>query len=290
MSHDNHIIDNINKDTLGYSYEKAKRIHLWLSRNWQDPNPKPVIENFEGVNVIRDDLTTGTKVRGADLLMSKIKQDTIAYVVPRTGLAGVSILEVAKRHNKKVRFFMPSSKRISYHQACCIEQGCDYEFHRIAAMPNLNRIAKIWADQNDAFFIPLGLKHLLVTSALVKVASQIPEPDEVWTAISTGVLSRSLQIAWPNAKFYAVAVSRNMKEGELGRAKVISAPEAFTKPVKQEEMPPFPSIGTYDAKVWRYIPKDTSKNILFWNVGKEPTLKDETIYDKIDSYRDWPCK
>lgn len=54
MSHNNHIIDNINKDTLGYSYEKAKRIHLWLSRNWQDPNPKPVIENFEGVNVIRD--------------------------------------------------------------------------------------------------------------------------------------------------------------------------------------------------------------------------------------------
>ena len=153
-----------------------------------------------------------------------------------------------------------------------------------------NRIAKIWADENDAFFIPLGLKHLLVTSALVKVASQIPEPDEVWTAISTGVLSRSLQIAWPNAKFYAVAVSRNMKEGELGRAKVISAPEAFTKPVKQEEMPPFPSIGTYDAKVWRYIPKDTNKNILFWNVGKEPTLKDETIYDEIDSYRDWPCK
>jgi hypothetical protein len=47
MSHDNHVIDNINKDTLGYSYEKAKRIHLWLSRNWQDPNPKPVIENFE---------------------------------------------------------------------------------------------------------------------------------------------------------------------------------------------------------------------------------------------------
>ena len=81
-----------------------------------------------------------------------------------------------------------------------------------------------------------------------------------------------------------------MKEGELGRATVITAPEAFTKSLKYTEMPPFPSIGTYDAKVWRYIPKDTNKKILFWNVGKEPILQDDSIYDKVDSYRDWPCK
>ena len=24
-----------------------------------------------------------------------------------------------------------------------------------------------------------------------------------------------------------------------------------------------------------------------WNVGKEPELVDDTIYDRIDSYRDW---
>ena len=54
---------------------------------------------------------------------------------------------------------MPSSKRISHHQACCIEQGAEASFHRIAAMPNLNKIAKEWADQKaNAFFVPLGLK------------------------------------------------------------------------------------------------------------------------------------
>ena len=33
--------------------------------------------------------------------------------------------------------------------------------------------------------------------------------------------------------------------------------------------------------------KRTDKDILFWNVGTEPKLEDETIYENINSYRDW---
>ena len=293
MSHDNHTIDNLNKDIddlILYGVtnrEEAKEYYLNLAKDWEDPNPKPIIETHDGIRVVRDDLLVGSKVRGGDCLISSIKQKTLVYVQPRTGLAEVSLLEVAKRHNKKVKLFMPSSKQISHHQACCIERGADYEFHRIAAMPNLNAIAKKWADeQADAYFIPLGLKHELVTAGFVKVASQIPEPEEVWTVISTGVLHRALQIAWPNAKFNCVAVSRNMKRGEIGHENIISAPEPFTTAIK-EGLPPFPTVNTYDGKAWRYIPKNTKKDILFWNVGTEPILKDESIYTKIKSYRKW---
>ena len=287
MSHNKHVVDGFNRDIGLMQPDEAIEYYLGLAEGWEDPNPPLVLTEHDGVTVVRDDLITGTKVRGADLLMSKVKQDTVSYVQPRTGLAGVSILEVAKRHNKKVRLYMPSSKKISHHQACCIERGAEVSFHRIAAMPNLNAIAAKESKENGHYFIPLGLKHELVTAGLVKVARSIPEPDEVYTVVSTAVLSRALQIAWPNAKFTAVAVARNMKAGELGRAKVISAPEPFTKSIKEEEMPPFPSIGTYDAKAWRYIPKNSGKNILFWNVGSEPILQDESLYETIDSYRDW---
>ena len=292
MSHNKHIIDKINKDVEILRLEgvtnryEAKKYYLELAKGWEDPNPDPVVEEYDGVRVVRDDLITGTKVRGGDCLISSLNQSTLVYVQPRTGLAGVSLLDVARRHGKRVRLFMPSSKRISHHQACCIERGAEYDFHRIAAMPNLNKIAKDWADkQEDAYFIPLGLKHERVTAGIVKAASKIKEPEEVWTVISTGVLHRALQIAWPNAKFYAVAVARNMKAGEIGHDNIISSPEAFTQPTK--ELPPFPSIDTYDAKAWRYIPKRSGRDILFWNVGTEPVLNDETIYDRIDSYRDW---
>jgi hypothetical protein len=270
--------------------EEAKEYYLDLAQFWTDPNPAPRIVEHEGIRVVRDDDLVGSKVRGGDCLISSLPRhiDTIVYVQPRTGLAGVSILDVAKRHNKSVRLFMPSSKKISHHQACCIEQGAEVSFHRIAAMPNLNKIAKEWADKKEnAFFVPLGLKHRMVTAGIVKVASQIKEPEQVWVATSTGVLTRGLQIAWPNAEFVSVAVSRNMKAGELGRAKVISEPRAFTAHESKENLPPFPNIDTYDGKVWKYIPKNSGKDILFWNVGKEPVLQDETLYETTDSYRKW---
>jgi hypothetical protein len=286
MSHNNHIIDGVNKDLVG----KSKQYYLDLAGDWTDPYGDPVVKKYDGVNVVRDDLIVGSKVRGGDCLVSKIppEQDTIVYVQPRFGLAGVSILDVAKRHNKKVVLFMPASKRISHHQACCIEQGAEPKFARIAAMPNLNRIAKAWADERpNCFFVPLGLKHELVMAGFVKTMSKMSEPDEVWSVISTGVLSRSMQIAWPNAEFHAVAVARNMKAGELGKAQVISAPEQFTQAVKGNDIPPFPTVLTYDAKAWRYVPKNTNRNILMWNVGTEPKLTDETIYDQTHSKREW---
>ena len=292
MAHNKHIIDGVNKDVGPlYTAEDARDEFLYLAYDWEDPNPVPRITVHDGIRVVRDDDLVGSKVRGGDCLISSLPDhiDTIVYVQPRTGLACVSLLDVAKRHGKKVRLFMPSSKRISMHQACCIERGCEYEFHRIAAMPNLNLIAKKWADAHpNAFFVPLGLKHELVTAGIVKVAYEnIEEPDEVYTATSTGVLTRALQIAWPNAKFTSVCVSRNMKAGELGVAEPISEPLAFTASEKKENLPPFPNIDTYDGKVWKYIPKNSDKDILFWNVGAEPVLEDETIYDRIDSYRDW---
>ena len=287
MPHNKHIEDGFNIDIGMMQPDEAKNYYLWLAKDWKDPNP-PIVETMhEGVRCVRDDLITGSKIRGADLLMSSIKEDTVAYVQPRTGLAGVSILDVASRYSKNVRLYMPSSRKISHHQACCIERGAQYSFHRIAAMPNLNKIAKEDSKIHGYYFIPLGLKHKLMTAGMVKVASQLKEPDEVYVATSTGVLSRALQIAWPNAKFTSVCVSRNMKAGELGIAEAVSEPLAFTAAEKKENLPPFPTIDTYDGKVWKYIPKNTGRDILFWNVGAEPVLHQNHIIDATNSYRDW---
>lgn len=300
MAHNKHVIDYTNKDVSNllmegvYDRHDAKEYYLNLAKDWTDPNPAPVVKVHEGVRVLRDDLLVGSKVRGGDCLISSLPEsiDTLVYCQPRFGLAGVSILDVAKRHNKKVMLWMPSSKRISPHQAACIERGAEYDFLRIAAMPNLNAHAKKWADERDnAYFIPLGLKHEMVTAGFVKIASQIPEPQDVWTVLSTGVLHRSLQIAWPNATFHGVAVARNMKAGEVGHDRIISHPLAFTQGLKEKDMPPFPCIAEYDAKGWapavQFKKDNPDRDVLFWNVGNEVAPEDETIYDNINSYRDW---
>lgn len=292
MTHNKHVIDGKHKelDGLGESWFVKE------TEGWVDPLPKPRVMSHEGIHVVRDDLIEGSKSRFADLLISEISQDTIVYVQPRVGLAGLSIIDVAKRYGKKVVLFMPSSKKISLHQAVCIERGAIPMFYRIAAMPNLNKIAEYWAIQNDAFFVPLGLKHPLVVAAAAQVARDITNdtgyvPDTCFVATSTGVLVRGLQIGWPSTKFVSIAVSRNMKEGELGRAEVLSEPLAFQTPEKKDNMPPFPTVGTYDAKVWKYAKlykkENPDRDVWFWNVGKEPKLDDPTIIDRTDSQREW---
>jgi hypothetical protein len=254
--------------------------YLEMVKDFESSFADPIIEYHNGIKVVREDLLeVGSKARAGEALIANCKSDTIVYVQPRFGYAGISLTKLCKKYNKKLVLFMPSSKEISEHQAYCIENGCEYHFHRIAAMPNLNRIAKNYALQNNAFFIPLGLKHPLVTAMIIKTAMKIEEPESFWTAFSTGVLNRALQIAWPNANANGLAVSRNVQEGEKGRANIVSHYQIFQSDSKI--MPPFPSASNYDAKVWEYLkPGD-----LFWNVAGN--LKSNIDKKLINSFRNW---
>ena len=287
MAHNNHVLDGVNKDLQNHSREW----YLDQTASWIDPYGLPVVKDHEGFQIVRDDMMIGSKARFGDYFMSQVKEDTVVYVCPRKGLAGLAVLELAKKYNKKTVLFMPSSKKVSDHQAICIERGAIPKFRRIAAMPNLNRIAEEYANKEGGFFVPLGMYHPLVVAGVVRVADNLAkehgEPKEVWCAISTGVLSRGLQIGWPHAKFYSVAVARNLKAGELGRSNVISDPFPFLKNERNDRMPPFPTVENYDAKVWKYMEYKGSWDAWMWNVGKEPELVDDTVYDRIDSYRDW---
>ena len=286
MAHDKHVIDGKNKDI---------NCDLEALKDWVDPYPYHVQEH-EGIKVVRDDLIVGSKARFGDYYFSQIEEDTVVYVQPRVGLAGVSILELAKKYNKNVILFMPASKKISDHQAIVIERGAIPKFRRIAAMPVLNKYAKDHAMDIKAHFIPLGLYHPLVVAGAARVARNIREqygtPERVYCAISTGVLSRGIQLGFgQDVEFVSVAVARNLKAGELGCAEVISEPLPFLTPEKKENLPPFPSVDTYDAKVWKYALEykrnNPEKDVWFWNVGKDPILNDRSIIEKTDSYRDW---
>lgn len=258
----------------------TKEEYLEMVNDFNSSFPDPIVQDYNGIKVVREDLLeVGSKARAGEFLIANCKSDTIVYVQPRFGFAGVSLTKLCKMYNKKLVLFMPSSKEISDHQAYCIENGCDVYFHRIAAMPNLNRIAKKWAEENKAFFIPLGLKHPLVTAMIIKSANNINQPERFWTAFSTGVLNRALQITWPNSEAFGVAVSRNIQDGEKGRANIISHYRSFSQ--NSLYLPPFPSASNYDAKVWEYLkPGD-----LFWNVAGE--VKHNLNKKQIKSFRTW---
>ena len=154
-------------------------------------------------------------------------------------------------------------------------------------MPNLNKIAKEWADENNAYFIPLGLRHTYVTAALVRVAYNLRNtgynPKTLAVATSTGTLGRALRIVFSDTEFHTVAVARNLQAGEMGNGVFYSDTRPFLKDTKYPC--PFPTYPNYDGKAWEYAKENGIESM--WNVGCKQSLVDQSTYD-IKSYRDWP--
>ena len=246
------------------------------------------IKDIEGFKVIDDgEFLYGTKAKMADFFISQIKEDALVYVSPRTGYAPFSLCYLAKKYNKKLYLIMPASKEASEHQRTAIEYGGIPIFLRIPAMPTANIWAKQFAEKIGAKYLPFGLKHEMVVAGGVRVFyDNFKDMDikTMWSVMSTGVLSRSLQIALPNTEFHAVAVARNIQDGELGRAKFYTHSKPFLKEAKI--IPPFDCIRTYDAKGWELLKENGKPGDWFWNVAANmprPNIKTKDV----DSDRIW---
>ena len=278
------------QDNLDLKDGKSLEYYLDLTKDYKHDFTF-AIKNVEGFNVIDDgEFEFGTKAKMGDFMISQVKEDAMVYVAPRTGYAPFSLCHLAKKYNKKLYLIMPASKEASEHQRTAIEYGGIPIFLRIPAMPTANIWAKQFAEKIGAKFLPFGLKHEMVVAGGVRIFYdnfKDTNIEEMWTVFSTGVLSRTLQIALQNTKFNAVAVARNVQEGELGRAKFYSHDRPFLK--ESRVATPFDCIQTYDAKGWELMKKYGKEGDWFWNVAKnmpKPTIKPSDV----NSQREWGDK
>ena len=252
------------------------------------------VKQVNGFNVIdeSESCEVGYKARSGeffiqDLVRQGVKK--IVYVQPRRGFAGISLSWLCKKYGLDLILVMPSSKEVSDHQALCIELGAKPLFARIAAMPNANSLAKKYAEKVGAYYVPLGLNHPYVIAGGIRCMYDYfkdkEKPKTMWSVISTGVLSRTMQIALPDTEFNAVAVARNIQQGELGRANFYSYHKPFNS--KSDLIPDaFDCEDSYDSKGWDYMVKHGKQGDWFFSVAgnaKLPTIDKSTI----DSYRDW---
>ena len=252
------------------------------------------VKQVDGFNVIdeSESCEVGYKARSGEFFIQELVAKgitKIVYVQPRRGFAGISLSWLCKKYGLDLILVMPSSKEVSDHQALCIELGAKPLFARIAAMPNANSLARKYAEKTGAYYVPLGLNHPYVIAGGVRSMYDYfkdnEKPKAMWSVISTGVLSRTMQIALPDTEFNAVAVARNIQQGELGRAKFYSYHKPFNS--KSDLIPnEFDCEDSYDSKGWDYMVKHGKQGDWFFSVAgnaKLPTIDKS----KIDSYRDW---
>ena len=279
MSHNKHTTDSaireLTKDGI------TPKLLEQMAEGWEDPFPEPVVEKIDlkqygkTVYVVRDDIPEmGSKARFGSLLFQRMREDTIVYIAPRVGWAAISLAKLGQMYNKRVILFAPACKIPSNHQRVAMELGADLRFYRVAAMPNLAIEAQAFAEKHGYLYAPLGLRHPLVTAAIYATVKKLMkgrriQTTQMWCAMSTGVLSRGLQLALPTWEHHGVAVARNIQAGERGNAIIHSHPYNFTQDEMPALRPPFPSATNYDAKVWRYIMYEGSDGCWMWNVAGE---------------------
>jgi len=232
--------------------------------------PEPVVERHGKVWVVRDDLISGgTKRRFLyRFLKAQPHVKEWVYASPRVGYAQVALAHVARDLALKGTVVIPKGKH--YHLTTeAISLGANVIEVPMGFLSHIQHVAKTYTEKTEGSqLLPFGLDHPIIIDEISRIASNLPiKPKEVWTCISSGVLSRGLQKAWPDAKVYGVLTGHGTNERERGRAEIIKSKYKFNQKCKKSEKPPFPSSDYYDSKVWSFIQEMASEDALFWNVG-----------------------
>lgn len=253
---------------------ESREYYLNCVADWVDPLPPPVVETYGNITVIRDDLLPyGAKSRYCDYLIKTFNKDELVYGGANPyGWGPTSMAYLCKKYNKKCTVFAAQRKEPTIYQKQVIELGGNIIWLKMGMMIVTKARARKYVEESPETRAEaaIGLEHETVLGSIIKVMDGLNlNPDEVWSVGSSGTLNRGLQLAFPNANAFVVQTGHEMSEREVGRATKFVSPYKYDQPVKQSEMPPFPSVPHYDAKAWKFIKDYGSKDkqILLYNVA-----------------------
>jgi hypothetical protein len=234
--------------------------------------PDPVITLHDGIAVVRDDLLEGgTKLRLATALFEAYPHINewcygggVAF-----GYAQIALAIACKEHGKKFTMWLARRKELHPYTKKAVEEGANLIEVKMGMLTVTKARAREYAaEKKDRMEIPMGLDVPVCIEELERVARSLHyHPKEVWTVAASGTLTRGLQRAWPDAKFYAVQVGHKLTQEEVGRAELLVSPLKFQQYPKKQDMPPFPCVANYEGKAWKFIKERASEGALFWNVG-----------------------
>jgi hypothetical protein len=225
--------------------------------------PAPVIELHEGFNIVRDDLLPGGTKRRAIPVFFEATHNEYVYASPVQGAAQLALALTAREHGKTATIFCAKRKTWHPNTVRVHELGAKIVEVPMGYLTVVSARAREYCAETGAMLLPFGLDDPKMIAALADVARALDiAPHEVWSIASSGVLTRALQLAWPDARFFGVQVGHCPP---VSKATIITCDEPFERDARFP--PPFPSCSNYDAKVWQHMKREATPGALFWNVS-----------------------
>jgi hypothetical protein len=274
---------------VGNKPKSIQPFWIWKKVNLPIPaelNPKVAIvdhiHNGAPFRVIRDDsLLAGSKQRVMQEIFAR-HPEGIVYAGPENGYAQVALALGAKLCNSKVAILIPKRRPLTKQTMLASQLGAEI-FEREGDrswLKNMRIEAEKMARARRMHMPDLGFQGTEFNSAMGRALDTSLDLDrkgeyEFWIAGGSGTMALFLLEEFPNSKVKVVQVGKKIDwffEGNP-RAEVYKAGE---KPsdlyVPAPDVPPYPSLSTYDAKVWQFAKTNLKPNTIIWNVAGEAEI------------------
>jgi len=255
-------------------------------------NPLTVIKEFEHDNkkmyVIADDLLIGgTKQRAAIPFLNDLinKYNEFIYAGPVYGFGQIALSYACYLYRCKCTLFV--EKRDKLYQLTERAKSYGAKVMEVTSSKSVNytpllevqNAAKEYVKNTDkSYLIPFGFESDEFINYYVDALKESFPPDKInlikrlWLVSGSSVLLRALTIFFPNVHFLIVQVGKNIwkEHVDWSRSTLYIAPEKFSDIAIRQ--PPYPSVKTYDAKLWQFVEQYGKDGDYIWNVGRDLSL------------------
>jgi hypothetical protein len=232
-----------------------------------------VLQKFGlGITVVRDDLLEGgSKSRFLPYLIEGAKE--VVFGGPFCGGAPLTLSVIGRITGQKVTLFYAKRGELHRRQWAAIANGAELRFVAPGYMTNVQAKARAYAEGAGALFLPLGFDVPAAEEPFIEAIRAVRkrlggDPDEVWCAMGSGMLSRCLAKAFPSSAVHGVVVglaSRN--EAQDFGPNVVMHKSKYRFEQETKGSAPFPSCGNYDRKAWEICVRESKgPRVCFWNV------------------------
>lgn len=224
----------------------------------------PILQTHAGIKVVRDDLHPGgTKARYIRALFDGHQE--LVYASPAEGGAQYALAHCAAELGRRATIFV--AKRATPHPRAIQAKGLGARVMQVAPgyLTVVQKRAAEYCAATGAALVPFGVNEPKAIATIRDAARALSiEPDEVWCAAGSGVLSRGLAQAFPKARRHAVQIGRTLTAEDVAGAKIHVYPAPFSRAVGCAD---FPADPHYDAKAWQICKARRGAGlVLFWNV------------------------
>jgi hypothetical protein len=263
-------------------------------------NPPLVITDHEYTNnygkknivyVIRDDyLVGGTKQRALVKLMEQSEYENFVGYGASNGYAMVAGAFAAQLTGKKFDYFIfdiiPPTPAMKKAMDKVFKDNIT--LHRISPhgkMSELESLVNEFAKKNNAYKIEFGMQnddYLKLLIQNIKIAwinsddqKRInKEPKRLWLVAGSGTILKALDTIFPNTQFMVVQVGKKIWPDQLHRISKKSPNSilfisnlTFYQNVPIDDRPPYDSLASYDAKLWKFVKQHGQDGDFIWNVA-----------------------